>query len=260
MTSRERLSRVLHGEIPDHVPVSPDISNMIPAKLTGKPFWQLYLYNYPPIYMAYIDAVKKLGFDSLMDGYVPIEFEGLDKKNDFEEVIVCEKEDRIITQKYNRSKSSIHKKVWQKHVTVYFSDNPPCADIVPESIGLSENPKSYKAINGRKETLSGGELLSYVKKQMGEYGVVGVFSGTSLLLHNQQEIYDYYDNHEKYIKLRDKLIEKYTHKFYKLIELPNPAGFHLYRRQRYFSVSDTGNIQTAWFTYCETYYCALQKA
>ena len=44
MTSRERLMRVLKGEIPDHVPVAPDTSNMIPARLTGKPFWDIYLY------------------------------------------------------------------------------------------------------------------------------------------------------------------------------------------------------------------------
>lgn len=45
MTNRERLQKVLRGEIPDCVPVAPDFSNMIPARLTGKPFWDLYLYN-----------------------------------------------------------------------------------------------------------------------------------------------------------------------------------------------------------------------
>ena len=31
--------------IPDRVPATPDISNMIPARLTGKPFWELYYFN-----------------------------------------------------------------------------------------------------------------------------------------------------------------------------------------------------------------------
>ena len=43
MTSRERLLTCLRGDIPDCVPVAPDVSNMVPARLTGKPFWQLYL-------------------------------------------------------------------------------------------------------------------------------------------------------------------------------------------------------------------------
>ena len=49
MTSRERLLKIIGGEIPDHVPVAPDTSNMIPARLTGKPFWDLYLYQEIPI-------------------------------------------------------------------------------------------------------------------------------------------------------------------------------------------------------------------
>jgi hypothetical protein len=43
MTPRERLLTVLSGHIPDCVSVTPDLSNMIPARLTGKPFWDIYL-------------------------------------------------------------------------------------------------------------------------------------------------------------------------------------------------------------------------
>ncbi len=49
--------------IPDHVPVIPDISNMIPARLTGKPFWEIYLYENPALADAYIEAVKYFGMD-----------------------------------------------------------------------------------------------------------------------------------------------------------------------------------------------------
>jgi len=47
----------MRNQMPDTVPVSPDISNMIPARLTGKPFWDIYLYDDPPLWQAYIDAV-----------------------------------------------------------------------------------------------------------------------------------------------------------------------------------------------------------
>jgi len=63
MTSRERLLTVISGGIPDHVPVAPDTSNMIPAKMTGKKFWDIYLYNEIPIWLAYINCVKHFGFD-----------------------------------------------------------------------------------------------------------------------------------------------------------------------------------------------------
>ena len=74
MTSRERLLTVLRGEIPDCVPVAPDFSNMIPAKLTGKPWWDIYLYNDPPIFEAYVECAKKFDIDSLMDSYFPFQY------------------------------------------------------------------------------------------------------------------------------------------------------------------------------------------
>ena len=74
MNPRERRLTVLRGDIPDCVPVAPDFSNMIPARLTGKPFWDLYLYNDPPIWEAYVDCAKHFDIDAVMDGYFPLQF------------------------------------------------------------------------------------------------------------------------------------------------------------------------------------------
>lgn len=49
--------------MPDRVPVIPDISNMVPARRTGKPFWAVYLHNDPPLDEAYLDAVRYFGMD-----------------------------------------------------------------------------------------------------------------------------------------------------------------------------------------------------
>lgn len=49
--------------IPDRVPVCPDISNMIPARMTGKPFWDIYFYDNPSLGDAYLDAIKFLGME-----------------------------------------------------------------------------------------------------------------------------------------------------------------------------------------------------
>jgi uroporphyrinogen decarboxylase len=63
MTSRERMIVAMTNGVPDRVPVAPDISNMIPAKRTGRPFWDIYYFNEPPLWRAYIDAVKHFGID-----------------------------------------------------------------------------------------------------------------------------------------------------------------------------------------------------
>jgi len=55
----------MQGVVPDRVPVSPDMSNMIPAKLTGRPFWEIYLGTNPALGLgeAYLEAVRRFGFD-----------------------------------------------------------------------------------------------------------------------------------------------------------------------------------------------------
>ena len=63
LSSRERMLLAIQNLQPDRVPVAPDISNMIPARLTGKPFWEIYYFSNPPLWQAYIDAVKYFGFD-----------------------------------------------------------------------------------------------------------------------------------------------------------------------------------------------------
>lgn len=98
MTSRERLFSTLNHQIPDCVPVAPDISNMIPAKRTGHPFWDVYLYNKIPLWKVYVDAVEYFGFDSLMDGNIGVDFEDLGEvgNNEYSEFIISEQEDRIL--------------------------------------------------------------------------------------------------------------------------------------------------------------------
>ncbi|MCL5267353.1 MAG: hypothetical protein M1469_04525 [Bacteroidetes bacterium] len=63
MTSRERILTTMRRGQPDRVPVIPDISNMVPCRLLGKPFWDIYLHEDPPLSDAYINAVKYYGMD-----------------------------------------------------------------------------------------------------------------------------------------------------------------------------------------------------
>ena len=219
MTSRERLLTVLNGGIPDCVPVSPDTSNMIPAKLTGKPFWDIYLYNDPPIWKAYIDCVKHFGFDSLMDGYVDIEtqidgvwynnYGAVDER--WRQVIVDRSDQRIVTQYVHDDGGGAV--TWQPVVTVYGRDNPPIYNVSPETLGLPPIPSHYEEVTGVKPYPRGEELLRLVKEEMGDHGLVGVFCGTSCLISNESEIYGYYDYPERYRAKRDRLLELYEKRF-----------------------------------------------
>ncbi len=63
MTPRERMDTAIRHGVPDRVPVAPDMSNMIPCRLTGKPFWDIYLHGDPPLWRAYLGAVDRFGID-----------------------------------------------------------------------------------------------------------------------------------------------------------------------------------------------------
>lgn len=63
MTPRERMIAAMQNQRPDRVPVAPDISTMVPARLTGKPWFDIFVSNDPPLWKAYIDAVKYYGID-----------------------------------------------------------------------------------------------------------------------------------------------------------------------------------------------------
>ncbi|MHB1484208.1 MAG: uroporphyrinogen decarboxylase family protein [Saccharofermentanales bacterium] len=66
MTPRERIMTALSNKVPDRVPATPDISIMIPCKLTGKPFWEIEINSNPSLASAYIDAAKFFGIDGWM--------------------------------------------------------------------------------------------------------------------------------------------------------------------------------------------------
>lgn len=63
MTPRERFLTAITGGVPDRVPVTPDISNYIPAKRTGLPFWDIYFRRKIRLWEAYIEAAEHFGLD-----------------------------------------------------------------------------------------------------------------------------------------------------------------------------------------------------
>lgn len=192
MTPRQRLLTVLRGEVPDCVPVAPDISNMIPARLTGKPFWDLYLYRDPPPWEAYIAAARYFDIDSLMDGYFPLTFPEEINPNepDWETFIVQRRDDRLVTQ---RSYCDNGRRIWEPHVNVYHVADSPAWQVAPSKANLPETPTYFEPLENAQSEDRGPVGLTRAKKLMGDQGLVGVFVTSSLALTNEDDIYAYYD-------------------------------------------------------------------
>jgi uroporphyrinogen decarboxylase len=70
MTGRQRMLTAFARQEPDYVPVSPDLSAMVPVRLAGRPFDEMFLDGLPhdgyasaSVAQAYVDAVKFYGLD-----------------------------------------------------------------------------------------------------------------------------------------------------------------------------------------------------
>ena len=225
MTSRERLQAVLRGEIPDCVPVSPDTSNMIPARMTGLPFWDIYLYQKIPQWKAYIDCVKYFGYDSLMDGFVPVLFEDLGEiDRDLKEAVVLQHEDRIVTRKYRLANG---KPFWENTASVYFRSNPPVRDISLKKAGADFVPNHFEPVEktGPYAGIEGEELLRLAKEDMGDHGLVGVWCGRSTFVTNEEQVYAYYDDPEAFEEKSRAYLERTEKRFHKLMGLRTKPDF-----------------------------------
>ncbi len=119
MTSKERMLTVMRHGKPDRVPVAPDISNMIPARLTGKPFWDIHHKGDPPLWKAYMDAVRFFGFDGWhIYAWLSPRTEGDQRTWETEEVARSEERFTIRTTCHTPAGD-----VWQE-VTYYIADPP----------------------------------------------------------------------------------------------------------------------------------------
>lgn len=220
LTSRQRLQTVLAGRLPDCVPVAPDFSNMIPARLTGKPFWQLYLYNDPPIWEAYIAAAKRFGIDSLMDGFAPLRFPEEEAKDQtpWEPFIVQRTPDRIYVQ---MAQDAGHgKRRWADTCHIYYIADPPTHGVPLDKVGLPAAPAHFEPVEGRRPVDAGPAGFARAKRLLGDQGLIGAWLTSSSVLHNEASIYDFYDHPEKHAALAEKRVADVEARFARILSLP----------------------------------------
>jgi uroporphyrinogen decarboxylase len=200
MTSRERMLTAMRNGQPDRIPVAPDFSNMIPCRLTGKAFWDIYLYQDPPLWRAYIDAVTYFGTDGWiysLDGfYVSDPAAPPPAPSDVtnETVIVEKTAERIVTRSYRQRQGQA--KEWSHLVTVYPRADPPTT-LIASKIDMARPPERWQPIEGVRPQKQGFELLAEALALFDNRGVIGAFAGAPMLGNPEQgsgySIYDYHD-------------------------------------------------------------------
>jgi len=167
---------------------------MVPARLTGKPFWDVYVYRDPPIWKAQIDALKRFdidgGFELNRMGPVDVFFPPDAIVPTEERVVKRFADGSFVTQSFHRPTER-----WAPNVIYYTAGNPPGINIHPSKFGLPDTPTEWEPITGVKQWPRGMELWKLIRQEMGDQGIVGLNSGMSTsLINNPEAIYAYYDD------------------------------------------------------------------
>ncbi|MDZ7288602.1 MAG: hypothetical protein ONB42_01545, partial [candidate division KSB1 bacterium] len=208
LTSRQRILTAMRREIPDHVPVIPDISNMVPCRLLGKPFWDVYLHEDPPLDEAYLNAVKYFG----MDGWYIYDNMTMREEPKWNERILESSEEEL---KVERSIDTPFGKL--EEIVCYPRDNPPWH----LSAMIKDIAKDFPKLRWYMEQKPLDDPCKN-RQKVGELGVYGVgietFMGFWVWVRDggsMQAIRDFYEQpemmqhvHEFYLNWVDKVTRR----------------------------------------------------
>lgn len=168
MTSKERLMIAMRCEKADYVPVSPDISVMVPDRLTGKPFYEIHLdgrehngWTSATHSEAYLDAIKYFGMDGfyMYGGLKEIRPEGTPE---FESKIVNDTDKKIAERICRTPLGDLTEK------EIYFSDEPPWRSDKPIK-DLKKDFAKYKLFMREEDWQWEKFYRDY--NRIGEYGI-----------------------------------------------------------------------------------------
>ena len=185
---------------PDCVPAAPDMSNMIPCRLTGKPFWDIYLYSDPPLWMAYLAAVEHFGHDGWLAGLpyqLDCDLKEAQGKPPWQEAIIVRRPDRIYTRFHAKAG---RKTQWSDWCNAYYVADPPNHGLPHAKVGLpADPPKRWEDVE-RRTRYPGMAAFQAARERMGDRGVVLPSVGLPGLPFSPEGVYEYYDNPSKVIE------------------------------------------------------------
>lgn len=217
MTGRERIMTALRNKQPDRVPAAPDISIMIPTKLTGKPTWEVEFNKNPSLQSAYLSAAKHFGIDGwLYNGNLNYR---LKSKVEYKsKVITKDKEKWEVLTVISTPDGDL------ASVVVYPKDNP--STIIEEPVkNFKEDFKKIRHLFSEVVSYD-SSIYQQQKKEVGELGMIccGIwppgFQNYIGLMDLEPLTYAYYD----YPELFEELVEMHEKKCIQMTEMAIDAG------------------------------------
>jgi uroporphyrinogen decarboxylase len=164
MTSRHRMLAAINNQVPDRVPAAPDISNMVPVRLSGRGYFNVFIHEDPPLWQAYIDAVKYFHMDGWFTyGGVAATTENVTTTQAW---LLDEAEEKILEITYHTSKGRLTEQF------LYSVDKPPMR-IKKMVSDIDRDWPRLRCLFGPIEEVDFG-LNDLQKESLGEQGVYGI--------------------------------------------------------------------------------------
>lgn len=168
MTPKERILTAMHRKMADHVPVSPDISVLVPDRLAKKPFYEIHLdgrehngWTSATHSEVYVNAVKYFDMDGfyMYGGLKQILPEDAPK---FISKTVEIPEGRLVERVCHTAKGDLTEK------EMYFADDAPWREEKPIK-ELEKDFEKYKLVNGECDWK--WETAFYDRDRIGDLGI-----------------------------------------------------------------------------------------
>jgi hypothetical protein len=158
-----------------------------------------------------------------MDGYFPLTFkEETSGEPDWQQAIVGKDKDKIITQRYYKESG---KMIWHDRVDVYYAADSPTRGVRPEKIGLPPVPVKWEPLEGVEKVDIGPEGFKKVKQMMGDQGLVGAWVTSTAVLHDEESIFNYYDNPDKHEKWAEERVRNAEARFERIMKMEVKPDF-----------------------------------
>jgi len=195
---------------------------MVPCRLTGKPFWDIYLYNDPPLLDAAIAAQQQLDLDAFIDCFW-VQFDApTSDEPPWETFIVLKTPDRIVTQ---RSHVGGGHRVWAATVDVYHVADSPSLGVPPEKVALPPEPRHYEPLEGGTPfDLSPASYQAY-RRKLGDRGLLGVSLINTFVLKSEQDIIQFYNDEAELQRRAEERIETVERRWAQIAAMDPPPDF-----------------------------------
>ena len=216
MTPRERIKTALRNQQPDRVPATPDISIMIPTKLSGQPSWDVEYTRNPSLQSAYISAAKHFGIDGwLYNGRLGFRY----KSQVTQDTRILQQDDEQweVLQTTHTPDGDLHA------VVVYPRDNP-CAFLQRPVKNFKEDFRKIRHLYSEVLSYDAG-IYQEQRREVGEAGMIclGIWPPG---LQNydfmgiEELVYAYYDHPDLFAEL----FELHARQCLRMTEMAIAAG------------------------------------